>query len=487
MIHQLDLVRPRIQIRDAGVDGSTRQTKAAVVLKALTIEDGQIDGLPGNLLLSRANLQLAQLDSNASSTLTMNAIAETKQLRFPIDGQAQVRPGLNAQSLTLTDIRLQSRQATLIVDGYITLASNGDVAGEGWAEIPTVHLRQWLSIAGVDLPDDPSQQSFRQFSVQGAYQIDGEGVRFEPIEGQLDDGRFSAQATWLFARGYWNVSMDLDRFAWPTAKKSADATRDAHPNRGLLLPTGQYAVRIKQLRFGGQDAEQVQMTAGIDAEQITIGQLSADLYFGEFEASGTWVPATGSMSWVGTFANGSLASMPLGSDLAGQLSLQFDVEWTTGLNESISNLLTGSIRANLTSASLKPFDPSLVWCDALKQPLTATVRFQDALNIRLNVEQGVARFDILEGVIGGLDVTGSGRSSLVSGALQTSLNTTIKSGASLHRCPFVEAPEDVSTVVNCRMNMRDRTSNCTMREVDQARLASLLTIPSQPTHTTANP
>lgn len=487
VIDQLGLVRPTIQIRRASSEGSTPQIKTSVLLKALTIEDGQIDGLPGNLLLSRANLHLARLASNEPSTLTVNAIAETKQLRFPINGQAQVRSGLNEQSLTLTDIRLQSRQAELTIDGYITLASNGDVAGEGWAEIPVVHLRQWLSIAGVDLPTDPSQQSFRQFSVQGAYQIDGDGVRFEPIEGQLDDGRFTAQATWLFDRGYWNVSLDLDTLAWPVAPQTDDATNHSQNDRGLLLPSGNYAVRVKQFRLGNRQVDHVKITVGVDADQITIGQLNAALYFGELEASGTWVPATGSMSWVGTYANGSLASMPLGSDLAGQLSLQFDVEWSTGLNQPISNMLTGSIRGNLTSASLKPFDPSLAWCDALRQPLTPTIRFQDALNIRLNVEQGVAQFDILDGVIGGLNVTGSGRSSLVSGALQTSLNTAVKSGASLSRCPLFVVSEDVSTVVNCRMNIQDRTSDCTIREADQVTLASLRTIPSQPTRTTASP
>ncbi|MGA1207680.1 MAG: AsmA family protein [Litorivicinaceae bacterium] len=471
VIDHASLVRPKITLSENRDPRQTTGPSRQFLLRALDIEDGQIAGLPGQLMLSRAQVRLEPLTPDYPSEVTLDAIAETPNLRFPIVARAEVRPSLNAQSLTLTNIRLQSRQADLQIDGYLTFARNGDIAGEGWLEMPNMQLRQWLSIAGVDLPSDPSQQSFRTFSLQGGYQIDAEGVRFEPLEGQLDDSPFQAQATWLFDRGFWNLVVDLETLAWPRATPDSVSGNPAGTPSGILPPNGQYAVRVKQLSIGSLPASRVQLAFGVDQDQITIGQLSAGLMYGELEASGLWVPTTGAMSWIGTYTNGSLAALPTPGQLAGQLNLQFDVEWTTGTEKRVIEMLTGSVRGAVKSASLQPFDPSLAWCEALQQPLSLNRRFKDELNFRVKLTEGVGAFDIVDGKVGGLQLSGSGRTSLVSGAMQTSLNTALSAEQSLIRCPLSKSVA-LSATVNCRMNIKQGQSSCLLDEASSAALVS---------------
>lgn len=471
VIEQARLVRPEIALI-SGDDESQVPPNRHILPRALEIQDGQITGLPGQLLLSRVQLRLDPLTPDQPSALTLDAVAETPQLRFPVAAHAQVRPSLNTQSLTLTDLRIQSRQADLRVDGYITVARNGDIAGEGWIELASMHLRQWLSIAGVDLPDDPSQQSFRTFSLQGGYQIDAEGVRFEPLEGQLDDSPFLAQATWLFERGFWNLVLDLESLTWPTATQHPASAQPTAPI-GILPPYGQYALRIKELSVGDLEATALQIAFGVDQDRITIGQLVTTLFYGELEASGLWEPTTGVMSWIGTYADGSLAALPTATALAGQLNLQFDVEWATGTEKRVTELLTGSVRGTVKSAALHPFDPSLAWCKALEQPRSPIVRFQDALTFRMEMTEGVGAFDVIDGNIGGLEITGAGRTSLISGAMQASLKTTLTPEHSLLRCPLgIGTSKTLSATVNCRMNLKQGVSSCLLDEASASHLAT---------------
>ena len=472
VIDQLELIAPLIELNseinsEPTDTGPTNQPP--LIVRAISIVDGTIQGLPSELELHQLNLSIETLSPNQESQIALETQLHRDNVQIPLALQATIIPSADFNSLTAQQITVKSRAFDAEFDGFASVSLAGNMAAEGQLTVAPFSPRQWLSAANLPQLNTESLDAFNQLSMNTTLQLSENQVTLRPLEITLDQSAIQGAADLTLDTISLNLEAQIDRLnldSYLINEDSQEAESKTAP--GLLL--GSYQIGIQALESHGITARDVQLDMGVQSDELTLSRLEANVFDGRLRVSGNHLAVPQITNLNGTLEQMKLSAMPHTASikgLEGTLSGAFDLR-TAGQNFSQwAASLTGPARFNLKDGELQGIQISEAICQALDQATVAHESGSDTAAIRLQFQEGVAQIENLGAKIANLRIESAGRFSVVSTGLNLRGDVFIPADGNLGLCNAPEQLHGLTMPFQCRGQIKEQDVSCGL---DQARL-----------------
>lgn len=482
VIDQLTAVAPKVKLELShpkqpsaiGKDASALESKT-ILIRQLTVTDGEIFGLHPDLTLSRFQLSVDSLSPITASDLLLSAYITFRDYQTPVTVRAEIIPTATFDGLTVRKSSIESRDLTLTYDGYLSASSDGQFSGEGQIEVDEFSLRKWLRAGNWPVPDTQNIERLSQLSINTGIKLSSEMMSLRPFSLIIDetsiDGRIDLSLDPL--------NMDLELLA---DRLNLDSYLSSNPFEQLgssTIPfpfvTGTYKLDVDKLTVLNQVLNQVGFDLGVGTDEITLGRLDANLFGAELRLAGTHLIAPQISNITGSMTEMQLSqfqfSKPLDS-LSGSLQLIFDLRMAGRTPDTMLESVSGPLRVQIKNAFLGPLDLSNTLCQMSGARGEINSDTPDTLAARAEFQEGIAVIEAIDATVANLNILGSGRVSLVSTAVNIQGTIRVPNDGILGSCMAPEFLRGVSLPLVCRGQIRNENLACS---VDKNALRHILT------------
>ena len=448
-----------------------------VVVRSIAITDGLIRGLPGQVELQQLNITLETLSPDTASRLEFETVFEQNEVRVPVILRADITPTASFDSLTAQNIEITSRALDASFDGFLSIALSGSAAAEGSLTLAEFSPRQWLKSANLPILQTESLTALDRLRLNTELKLSEDQISARPLNFTLDQTEFAGALDVNLSPLSIQLSGQMDQLTIddyvPTAQPTAGEANATEAPEPLILP-GSYQLQVGQLTVFDVPMNNFQLDVGIQADELTLSRLQTEVFDGTVTASGNHLLVPQISNLNGTLEGLEINRLPLTgpmNELSGILSGAFDLRTAGQTIEVITPSLTGPVRLNLTNAQLGELNIAEATCQALGQTTSTATPTEDTASIRLQFQEGVAQIESLDSQIANLQVTGSGRFSVVSTGLNLQGDILIPSDGQLGMC---EAPVEIrgfQLPFQCRGQLNQGSVSCGL---DEARVREFL-------------
>ena len=334
----------------------------------------------------------------------------------------------------------------------------GPATVEGRAQLDPFSPRALLGRFDQPIPQTSDPAALQSANVTTSFEIDAAGGRFEGIELLLDESRIGGDLTVndfrdpAFRFAFSADSIDADRYLPPRAGEADAGERVAGDIRLARRPLDEFdidgRVEVDDLTLAGLSFQNVSTPIVLGAGRAELAPARAEIYGGEFEG-GFNVDTTGELPSLGLSGQAiDLELEPLVAALAGESPISgtgsFDLD-LTGRGETVTDNLRGAegrLSFALRDGTLEGFNLGRAFCAAFNaaerrpQPDDSVPEHTDYALIQgaATVSEGIAHSDDLLARTAFMDITGSGRLTLVDGQLNYDLESALTGPIEIRGC-----------------------------------------------------
>lgn len=344
-------------------------------------------------------------------------------------------------------------------NGRLTAARvTGPATVEGRAQLDPFSPRALLGRFDQPIPQTADPAALQSANVTASFEIDAAGGRFEDIEVLLDETRLGGDLTVddfrdpSFRFAFAIDRIDADRYLPPRAGEADDGERVAGDIRLARRPLDEFdidgRVEVGDLTLAGLSFQNVSTPIVLGAGRAELAPARTELYGGEFEG-GFNVDTTGELPSLGLSGQAiDLELEPFVAALAGESPISgtgsFDLD-LTGRGETVTENLrsaAGRLSFALRDGTLEGFNLGRAFCAAFNaaerrpQPDDSAPEQTDYELIQgaATVSEGIAHSDDLLARTAFMDITGSGRLTLVDGQLNYDLESALTGPIEIRGC-----------------------------------------------------
>ena len=352
---------------------------------------------------------------------------------------------LDPVSLEAFGLRGNGRLSAARVTGAATV--------EGRAQLDPFSPRALLGRFDQPIPQTADPAALQSANVTANFEIDAAGGRFEGIDLLLDETRIGGDLTVndfrdpAFRFAFTADRIDADRYLPPRAAE-ADAGDIRLARRPLDELDIDGRVEVGDLTLAGLSFRNVSTPIVLGAGRAEFAPARAELYGGEFEG-GFNVDTTGELPSLGLSGQAiGLELEPLVAALADESPISgtgsFDLD-LTGRGETVTENLRsaeGRLSFALRDGTLEGFNLGRAFCAAFNaaerrpQPDDSAPEQTDYELIQgaATVSEGIAHSDDLLARTAFMDITGSGRLTLIDGQLNYDLESELTGPIEIRGC-----------------------------------------------------
>jgi AsmA protein len=472
VIDELTAISPKVRFdlaninaKESDVETAKKTAGSTILIRQLTIRDGEITGLHPSLTLSRFNFSVDSLGPATASNLNLSTYIEFNEQQLPLELDAEIIPTATFDGLTVRNVALRSRELTLDYSGYLSAAKSGQFSGEGQVSVAELSLRQWLRAGNFSVPKTNELDRFNRFTLETGLKVSNDLLSLRPFSLGLDetsiDGRVDINLNPL------NLDLELlaDQLNLDGYLTNSSAS-DAQPSSPPLLLTGTYKLDIGSLTIRQRELTDVGVDLGVGADEITLGRLDATLFGGELRAAGTHLIAPQITNITGTVNGLQLAqfqfSKPLDT-LSGSLQSTFDLRVAGRTPDEMMVSVSGPVRMKIENAFLGPLNVSDAICQTIA-PSNLSVDTADTLAIKADFQEGITVIESMDATVANLAIQGKGRISLVSTASNIQGTIQVPADGAIGSCATPEILRGVSLPLSCRGQLRNESLQCSLDE-----------------------
>ena len=471
VIDRLTAVSPKLTVLEStlktnqggGVSPPLQATP--LIIRELAITEGQLAGLPNGWVIEGFDLNVEALSPGSESALDLSASLTDSTRSIPLTLTATVVPSIAFDAIAFRNPKLNSDSLDLSMEGVISFALNGGVSGEGRIVLQPFSPRQWLE--GINQPVPTTADATVWRSLQGSLNLKWSNslISARQIFFALDQSRLKGNLDlntnpWDVDLNLLLTELDLDRYL-TSPNESKDASRESA--RPFAPPPGAYRLEIGQLTVNSVPLTDIGIELGIQPEEITLGRLDATVFGGQVRGSGTHLVAPQITTISGSIEQLDMALWPLSApldDLSGQVSGTYDLNFAGLTTDEAKSSLSGPVRVQVTEAKLGALGVSDALCQLANQPVRAAEEVDDTLAIRGEFNEGIANITSMSAKIANIGLTGEGRFSLVSTALNLSGQAAIPADGAIGTCDAPVAIRGLMLPLTCRGQLSEQTIAC---------------------------
>jgi len=481
IVDRLTAIRPQVELTPQQPKPTSQPRSAEqqplrpLIIRALAISEGTILGLQPDLNLDRVNLQLDSLSPGSESALSFNGLISYRNAQFPLTLDATLVPSVAFDAVTVRDVKLTSREAELNLDGYLSASLDGNLAAEGRLVIPEFSVRNWLRAANLEPPASRDLTTLNAVSMESNIKLSNQLLSFSPLTAVVDSTEIRATVDLNLAPLNLNLdaainSLNLDAYL-PASPPAATTASNPTASLPALIP-GAYRLRIEALEVAQVALQTVAIELGVQPDEVSLVRFDMDVFGGKIRSSGSHLVAPQITNLNGTMDGIRLEMLPTNSmlqSLSGEIFAAFDVRTAGHSMAEAKASLTGPIRIRIAEASLGALNISETLCQALGQTGDLRAGSTDTLSLRAVFREGLAEIESLEAQVANVALSGTGRFSLVSTALNLTGQVGIPANGDLGQCVAPNAVRGMLVPLTCQGQIAENALSC---GVDTNRLSS---------------
>ena len=480
VVDRLTAIRPQVELiaSQAGTSqpalDASPQSFQPVVIRELAISDGTILGLQSDLALDQVNLQVDSLTPGAESKVSFAGQISYRNAQFPLVFTATITPSIDFDTVTIRNPKLTSRDADIRLDGYVSASLSGGLAAEGQLLVSEFSLRSWLRAANLEAPASEDLSTLNAIAIEAQVKLSDQLLSLKPLTARLDSTQLQGSIDLNMAPLSANVNVSLDQLNLDAYLPPERAEASKGGSVPILLPPGAYQFGADSLQFAGLPLDTLRIELGVQPDEVSLGRLDLSLFGGRIQSTGSHLVAAQVTNLNGTIEGLRLEQMPKSGALAsltGDVAGAFDLRAAGLTLEEAKASLTGPVRLRVAEATLGALNVSEALCQAVGQNQSENTEPLDTLSLRAVFREGLAEIESLEAKVANVALSGTGRFSLVSTALNLNGQASIPLDGNIGQCIAPAVVRGVFVPLTCQGRIAENALQC---GIDRNKLSAVI-------------